>query len=36
MSSKESTAEKAEKKADEKAPQYRDEANKVTRLLLFG
>jgi hypothetical protein len=29
MTSKESTAEKAEKKSDEKAPQYRDEANKV-------
>ncbi len=29
MTSKEATAEKAEKKSDEKAPQYRDEANKA-------
>ncbi len=29
MHSKESTAEKAEKKSDEKAPQYRDDANKA-------
>jgi Golgi nucleoside diphosphatase len=30
MNSKEATAEKAEKKSDEKAPQYRDEAVKAT------
>ncbi len=32
MHSKESTAEKAEKKQDEKAPQYRDEAGKAAEV----